>query len=228
MEPIILAPSSLDYKITKCPRCFYLEKKLKISVDSYPPPVFSNFDVVQQNYFKKLNTNELSEKLSSGRIMEKNELPGRVVSEILKDTKEREFILGGRPDIVVGFDDKSYGIIDFKTTQISDDKADNYKYQLEAYAQIFTNPGSIKKGPTPKLEPISQIGVLQFFPSEIVSHEKDNCRLNFQMSYVELKRNITDFFKRVELGIDVFSLDDPPDFTESCKDCNFAKNQITK
>ena len=46
MNSIIIAPSSLDYKITKCPRCFYLDKKLKIAVDSYPPPLFSNFDVV--------------------------------------------------------------------------------------------------------------------------------------------------------------------------------------
>ena len=57
MTAIVIAPSSLDYKITKCPRCFYLEKKLKIAVNSYPPPVFSNFDVVQQNYFKNFCEN---------------------------------------------------------------------------------------------------------------------------------------------------------------------------
>jgi len=158
--------------------------------------------------------------------MQKDELPGRVVSEVLKDPKGRSFILGGRPDIVIKFDDSSYGIIDFKTTQLSEDKAENYKYQLESYAQIFTHPGSIKKGPTPKLEPISQIGVLQFFPSEIFSHKRDSCQLNFKMSYVKLERNVEDFYKRVELVIDILSLDIPPDFTEDCKDCSFAKKQI--
>ena len=125
------------------------------------------------------------------------ELGGRVVSKPMKDNKGRDFILGGRPDIVIEFDDKTYGIIDFKTTKLSDDKAENYKYQLEAYAQIFTHPGSIKKGPTPKLEPIKQIGVLQFFPSEIFSHKNDTCKLNFQMSYVKLNRNIDDFYKKL-------------------------------
>ena len=225
-DAVVLAPSSLDYKVKKCPRCFYLERKLNIAVHSFPPPVFSNFDVAQQNYFKNLNTNALSDKLPSGKIMQKDELPGRVVSEVLKDPKGRSFILGGRPDIVIKFDDSSYGIIDFKTTQLSEDKAENYKYQLESYAQIFTHPGSIKKGPTPKLEPISQIGVLQFFPSEIFSHKRDSCQLNFKMSYVKLERNVEDFYKRVELVIDILSLDAPLDFTEDCKDCSFAKKQI--
>ena len=225
MNSIIIAPSSLDYKITKCPRCFYLDKKLKIAVYSYPPPVFSNFDVVQQNYFKNLNTKELSEKLPSGKIMTKSELPGRVVSKEMQDSKGRKFILGGRPDIVIKFDDESYGIIDFKTTQLSDDKADNYKYQLESYAQIFLNPGATKTAPTPKLDPISQIGVLQFFPSEIYDHEKDNCKLNFKMSYVKLNRDENDFYKRVELYIDIVSKENPPDYSDNCKDCNFAKTQ---
>ena len=223
---INIAPSSLDYKITKCLRCFYLEKKLKIAVDSYPPPVFSSFDVVQQNYFKNLNTKALSSQLPSGRIMDKTELPGKVVSKVLRDSKGRDFILGGRPDLVIEFDDKSYGIIDFKTTQLSDDKAENYRYQLEAYAQIFSHPGSIKKGPTPKLEPINQIGILQFFPSEIFAHEESICKLNFKTSYVKLGRNVDEFYKRVELVIDTLSLDNPPDFTDNCKDCNFAKTQI--
>ena len=62
--------------------------------------------------------------------------------------------------------------------------------------------------------------------SEILDHEQDNCKLNFQMSYVKLERNIDDFYKRVELYIDIISLDNPPDFTDNCKDCFFVKEQI--
>jgi len=42
------------------------------------------------------------------------------VSDVLKDNKQRPFKLGGRPDIVIEFDDpnQGYGIIDFKTTNI--------------------------------------------------------------------------------------------------------------
>ena len=31
-------------------------------------------------------------------------------------------------------------LLDFKTTKISEKKADFYKFQLEAYATIFENP----------------------------------------------------------------------------------------
>ena len=227
LDIVTLAPSSLDYKVKACPRCFYLDKKMKIKVDSFPPPVFSNFDIVQQNYFKNLNTNALSSKLPSGRIMLKDDLPGRVVSEVLQDSKGRSYIIGGRPDIVIQFDDGSYGIIDFKTTQLNADKAENYKFQLEAYAQIFSHPGSIKKGPTPKLDPISHIGILQFFPSEIFAHQEDSCHLNFAMSYVPLKRNIDEFYERIEHVLDILSLENPPDFNQDCKDCLFVQKQMT-
>ena len=53
MNPIIISPSSLDYQVVKCPRCFYLEKINKIKVDGHIPPVFSTLDVIQQNYFHK-------------------------------------------------------------------------------------------------------------------------------------------------------------------------------
>ena len=124
-EIIILAPSELDYKAKKCQRCFYLEKSKKISTKAFPPPVFSRFDVVQQAYYKDKNTCDLTKELPPGRILSKEELPGRVVSETLKDNKGRNFILGGRPDIVIKFDQGGYGIIDFKTTKISEDKTSN-------------------------------------------------------------------------------------------------------
>ena len=80
----------------------------KIKLQNFPPPVFSNFDVVQQAYFKDKNTSALTSHLPPGRIMQKDEMPGRVVSETIKDNKGREFILGGRPDVVIEFDDGQY------------------------------------------------------------------------------------------------------------------------
>ena len=225
-EIITLAPSELDYKPMKCPRCFYLAKKKKIALQNFPPPVFSNFDVVQQAYFKDKNTSALTVDLPPGRILKKDELPGRVVSETLKDRKGREFILGGRPDIVIEFEDKSYGIIDFKSTNLKDDKAESYRYQLEAYRHIFTYPGRIKKGPTPKLSPITHMGVLQFFPNDIFNHNDDLCSLNLKMSYSKLEQDDKKFMERIEYILDILNLPKPPLFNEDCTDCIFVKNQI--
>ena len=228
-EPITLAPSELDYAPMKCARCFYLSKKKKISLKNFPPPVFSNFDVVQQAYFKDKNTSALTNELPDGRIMQKDEMPGRVVSTTLKDSNGREYILGGRPDIVIEFTDKSYGIIDFKTTNLKEDKAESYRYQLEAYRYIFTYPGSIKKGPTPKLSPITHMGVLQFFPNEIFNHKDDLCSLNLKMSYSKLEQDDKKFEERIEYILDILELHEEPEFNDSCFDCQFVKNQfVTK
>ena len=224
-EILVLAPSELDYKPKKCKRCFYLEKNHKIGPKDFPPPVFSRFDVVQQAYYKDKNTSDLTKELPSGRIMNKDELPGRVVSETLTDNKGREFILGGRPDIVITFDKGGYGIIDFKTTKISDDKSENYKYQLEAYAQIFSKPGSTKSKKTPLLTPISHMGILQFDPSDIQSHNNDSCDMRMNISYSPLKRDEKDFYENITKIINILNNPSIPNFTEDCNFCKFVKQQ---
>ena len=226
-SPIVLAPSELDYKPKKCPRCFYLEKNKKISTKAFPPPVFSRFDVVQQAYYKDKNTSDLTKDLPQGRIMNKDELPGRVISETLKDNKGRSFILGGRPDIVIKFDQGGYGIIDFKTTKISEDKSENYKHQLEAYAQIFSKPGSTKSKKTPFLNPITHMGILQFDPSNIQSHNENKCDMRMNISFSPLKRDEEEFFKNITQIIDIISQSEIPDFTEDCNDCLFVKQQLS-
>ena len=66
---------------------------------------------------------------------------------MLKDNKGRDFKLVGIPDLVIEFNIKLC-IIEFKTTKISEKKADFYKFQLEAYATIF-RPGEINSIKTP-------------------------------------------------------------------------------
>ena len=158
--------------------------------------------------------------------MNKDELPGRVVSETLTDNKGREFILGGRPDIVIKFDQGGYGIIDFKTTKISDDKSENYKHQLEAYAQIFTHPGSTKTAPTPKLNPISHMGILQFHPKEISSHTEEDCDFKMKISYSPLERNEDDFKDYITRLIDLLEQPVAPKLNSECNFCNFTKGNI--
>ena len=112
----LFSPSELDYKAKKCQRCFYILKKYKINPGDKPPPVFSNFDVVQKNYFKNLNSKDLTDQLPDGKFMNKDNLPGLIISDILEDNDGRKFQLRGVPDIVIKFKNKNdrYEIIDFK------------------------------------------------------------------------------------------------------------------
>ena len=220
------SPSELDYKAKKCSRCFDIHKHNKINPGDRPPPVFSSFDAVQKPYFKKTNTKSWCDDLPDGEIMDSNELPGKIVSDGLVDDKQRKFILAGNPDIVIKFKDKSFGIVDFKTTVISLDKAENYRFQLEAYAQIFSSPGSTKKSKTPKLSPITHMGILQFYPEEITSHTDHDCDLKMKTSYSSLNRDESGFYNYITKLIDLLEQPTIPSFNKDCNFCNFTKKQI--
>ena len=218
------SPSELDYK-TKCSRCFYLTKRKQISLGDFPPPVFSSFDVAQQNYFRKKKVSDLTSELPEGKFLDKESIPGTIISETLKDNKDRPFYLKGRPDLVILFDKGSYGIIDFKTTNLSLDKAENYRNQLEAYAQIFTHPGKLKTRSVPKLSPITKMGVLQFYPHSISSHKDNFSNLKLQMQYSSLKRDVKAFYLLITELIDLLSKPKVPNYSMDCNLCKFSVKQ---
>lgn len=212
------SPSELDFK-TKCNRCFYLLKKEKISVKDNPPPVFSTFDVKQKEYFINKNSNEITKHLPKGKIL--RNLPGKIRSSELLDDKGRKYTLGGNPDIVLEFDTKTFGIIDFKTTNLSDTKSDNYKYQLEAYAQIFQTPSP----KTPKLTPVTHMGVFQFCPTHITEHNPEGCSINLATQYASQKRIEPEFKAHITKLIDLLEGDEP-ELNSDCKYCSFLFQQL--
>ncbi len=223
---IEFSPSSLDFQISKCHRCFYLSKKLGIQTNNFPPPVFNQLDLIQKKFFIDKDTSYISTKLPKGRFLQDKELPKKISSSILKDKKSRDFKLVGIPDLVIDFDLEGYGIIDFKTTKISDQKAEFYKFQLEAYATIFENPGEINSVKTPLLKPVTKLAILQFDPTKIVAKTQLDCNVIFNMHYVELKDRIyEDLIDRITLAIDIIQMNEPPLINDSCNDCNFVKKQ---
>ncbi len=223
---IELSPSSLDFQINKCHRCFYLSKKLGIQNNNFPPPVFNQLDLIQKDFFIDKDTSFISEKLPIGRFLQENELPKKISSSLLKDNRDRDFKLVGIPDLVIEFEDKTYGIIDFKTTRINEKKADFYKFQLEAYATIFENPGEVNSIKTPLLKPITKLAILQFDPNKIKSKNAMNCNIIFNMCYIELENRIYEkLIDRVTLALDILEMKEPPAFNNSCNNCTFFKKQ---
>ena len=224
MTEYTFSPSELDYQAKKCQRCYYISKKFKLSDGGRPPPVFSSLDANQKPYYKKINTKKWCEGLLEGTFLDKNELPGKITSEGLLDNKDRKFKLNGIPDIVIKFKEGGYGIYDFKTTIIKPDKSENYKYQLEAYAQIFANPGSTKTSKTPKLIPIKQMGIVQFEPNEIITHSKKDHNMKFKVSFSPLKRNEKEFYNFITNLIDLLEHNTTPPFSSKCSLCYFTQS----
>lgn len=238
----VFSPNSLNYII--CNRCFYLEQKYGINFSGGFPQVFSDLDIAQKNYFINKSTSFLSSKLADGKFYKtvtkkdrsqrkKNsepefkdlEIPAYINSKILKDNKKRDFKLGGKrygakPDLVVKFSD-GYGILDFKTTG-REDKTEKYKYQLEAYAQIFEHPDE----ETLKLFPISEMGLVQFTPSDITNSNLETINQKMDMNYYSLKRDVNDFYNFITALIDVLEVNNIPEKNSNCKKCNDADKYL--
>ena len=231
------APS--EFNFLSCKRCYYLKKIKGLEFKGGFPEVFNALDISQKEYFLSKDTHSLSKKLLKGRFFKtvnkkqrnerakKNlpefnelELPAKIYSAELKDKKDRIFTLGGIPDLVIKFDD-SYGILDFKTTG-EKDKTQNYKFQLEAYAQIFENP----KDGTPKLNPVLHMGLIQFTPKEIRSSDNESILQNLKMQYFKLerdKKHKDDFLNFITELIDILEKNQAPVFDARCSICNTAR-----
>ena len=226
------APNNFNY--ADCDRCFYLKYKLNIEIKGNFPRIFNAFDLKQKAYFIDKSTSEITDKLPDGKFyktvtkkitdsrkkkgqLEFNELeiPATITSNGLKDNKGREYILEGKPDLVVKFE-KSNGILDFKTTD-DQDKSFSYRFQLESYAKIFENP---LRGP--ELKPISHLGLIQFSPEEITTSNLKSINQKMKISYFPLKRNVDEFMQFVTDKIDLLEGNQIPGKYNECKICNSA------
>ena len=211
-----VAPSGLDYAL-KCKRCLWLSHR-GIKLDTFFPPIFNAFDLIQKKFLLTQNIKLISNSLPDGRIM--SELNGFIGSSTLKDKKGRPFIIVGKTDVVVEFKTKpkKYGIIDLKTTNINPSKIENYKLQLESYATIFQNPNS----KTPKLPDIEELGLYLFEPKEITKISDDVCNMKFETLYLKGNRCREDLINRVTDIIDIYLMENPPDYNLACGSCKFV------
>ena len=211
-----VTPSGVDYAL-KCTRCLWLAYK-GIKLDAFFPPVFNAFDLIQKKFLINKSVKIISNSLPDGRIM--TELSGFVGSSVLKDKKERSFIISGKTDIVIEFNTspKKYGIVDLKTTNINPSKIENYNLQLESYATIFLNPNS----KTPKLSNVEELGLYLFEPKEITNISNNNCNMKFETLFLKGQRCEEELKNRITNIIDIYEMKTPPDYSFNCSSCKFV------
>ena len=70
------------------------------------------------------------------------------------------------------------------------------------------------------------MGILQFDPSDIQSHNDTSCDMRMNISYSPLKRDEKDFLENITKIIDIIKKPSTPDFTEDCNYCQFVQQQL--
>ncbi len=214
-----LSPSDLTFSYEGCKRCFYLKVVNNIAQPSIGlPSIFSKIAGLLKNHYEGKHTGELHMALPPGTIShgEKQvksqtiELPGHDATCFIR----------GRFDIVVSFDDGTYGVVDFKTSNPHRESANLYSRQLHAYAYALEHPapGALA------LSPVTKLGLLYFNPSSVSQQSIEQLFYGAEITWMEIEKNEPGFLEFIGGVLDVLESPEIPEPSPTCQWCrHFAK-----
>ncbi len=214
-----LSPSDLTFQYEGCKRCFYQKVVNNIAQPSMPlPSIFSKIAGLLKNHYDGRPTSELHVDLPPGTVSH-GEKAVRSQTIELPNHKSTCYI-NGRFDIVVSFDDGTYGVIDFKTSNPSTDSARMYSRQLHAYAYALEHPAPGKLA----LSPVSKLGLLYFYPDNISQESIERLNYGAEIVWVEVEKDEQGFLRFIDKVLDVLELPEAPEHSPNCRWCNYVSN----
>jgi len=210
-----LSPSDLTFLYEGCKRCFYLKVTQKITQPSIPlPSIFTKIAGLLKEYYDGKRTEELHPDLPPGVVKYGEKW---VESKNINFRNHRDTCyIKGRFDIVVEFDDGTYGVYDFKTGNPEGEYSSFYSRQLHSYAYALENPadGALS------LSPVSKLGLLYFHPTEVSQNQVDWLSFDAKIHLVEIEKDEQKFLSFMD---GILNLIEPPELPEASPDCQWCK-----
>ncbi len=184
------------------------------------PSIFSKIAGLLKNHYNGKPTSELHVNLPPGVVShgERN-----VRSQTIKlPNHESTCYINGRFDIVVSFDDGSYGVIDFKTSNPNTESVYLYIRQLHAYAYALEHPAPHALA----LAPVTKLGLLYFYPDSVSQQSIERLAYEADITWIEIRKNEDDFLEFIDGVLDVLELPEPPEHSPNCQWCGYI-NKLT-
>lgn len=158
-----LSPSDLTFAWDGCKYCFYLKVRHGITYRGPFPGIFGKMANLTSEFYLGKPTAEITPDLPPGVVRYRERFVKSAPISIPGATSQ--CYIYGRFDAVIEFEDDSYGIVDYKTSDARDEHAAFYSRQLSAYAYALENPA-------PKalaLSPVSRLGLFVITPDRFES-----------------------------------------------------------
>ena len=212
-----LSLSDLTFSYKGCKRCFYLKVVNRIAQPTIPlPSIFSRIAGLLKDHYDGKPTSELHGDLPSGVVSLGEKY---VRSEVIQlPNHEATCYINGRFDIVLSFDDGSYGVIDFKTSNPNSESSNMYSRQLHAYAYALEHPAPGKLA----LSPVTKLGLLYFYPDNITQQSIDRLNYGAEIVWVEVEKDEQGFLSFIDKVLDVLELPEAPGRPPSCQWCGYT------
>lgn len=190
-----LSPSDFAFLWEQCKRCFYLKVVHGIRQPSMPMArIFKKIEELQMGFYEGRHTREVAPDLPPGVIRCGERW---VESDVIRPgDKEPGFYILGKLDSLIEFEDKSWGVLDFKTTHTKSHHVPLYARQLNAYAYSLEHPtGRTRPGKEPPLAltPISRVGLLCFEPSAMSRSGEGRHVYEGDVSWIEMRKDYDGF-----------------------------------
>jgi hypothetical protein len=213
-----LSPSDLTFLWDGCKKCFYLKVKHNIVYRGPFPGMFSKMGDLTSNYYLDKPSSMISAKLPAGSVKFREKWV-KSVPISFPDTSS-QCVLKGRFDAIMAFEDGSYGIIDFKTSDASEEKAAFYCRQLSAYAYALENPAPNALS----ISPITRLGLFIITPDRFERLPNGDLAFVTKTTWMDVPRDDATFLALLREVIKLLDMTSPPDPAEDCGLCNYRKN----
>jgi hypothetical protein len=210
-----LAPSDLTFLWDECQRCFWLKVKGVLKRPSAPfPKIFTRLDGQTKDYFFGKRAEEMASKLKPGRIAFGDRWVRSAPLQV--PGHEMQVSLHGKIDTALVFDDATFGIIDFKTSEPKAEHVLFYSRQLHAYALAAERPapGALE------LSQVSQLGLLVVEPVAMIGLD-DGVAYKGISHFLEIDRDDDVFLAFLSQALYVLETTEPPNAAPGCSYCRY-------
>ncbi len=215
-----LSPSDLTFLWSGCKYCFYLKVKHKIAYRGAFPSIFGKMSNLTSNFYHEQPSEIISPDLPPGRLILKEKFVRSV--PISFPGLDTQAYISGRFDAVIEFNDGSYGVVDYKTSDAKEEHANFYKVQLSAYAYALENPAPKALG----LNPVSRLGLFVVTPDSYERTSGGEMVFVNRTTWVEIPRDDENFLTLIREMLSVLGRDDPPKPSINCPQCSYRSQVL--
>jgi hypothetical protein len=171
-----------------------------------------------KDFFEGKPTAEISPELPPGSVMFGEKW---VTSEpMYLPRHSKGCYIRGKFDTLVEFNDGTYGVIDFKTSQPKPEHVPFYSRQLHAYAYALENP----KGGSLSLSPITRLGLLTVEPVLMDRDQSGRVAYLGQMTWQDCPKDEAGFLAFLDSVVSVLEAPEPPASNPHCSFCTYRSS----
>jgi hypothetical protein len=213
-----LSPSDFAFLWQECKRCFYLKVVHNMKQPRSPmAKIFILIDSEMKRFYSDKRTETITEGIPEGRIEYSEKWVESVPFEV--PGHRSKCFIRGKFDTAFHFEDGSYGVVDFKTSERNSAHIPLYSRQLHAYALALEHPAPEQLS----LKPISKLGLLVFSPSTFTQGKTGMVGFAGRATWVEIPREDEKFFSFLAEVLDVLERPEPPAPSPECQWCSYRE-----